>query len=700
MAILGKIRQRSFVLIVVIALALFSFVLADVIQSGGFSQSSRNVGSVNGTDITYEEFNFEVSNVEKSNQNTTAIQAVKQVWDRRVNLTLLNEELEKLGIRISESHLTDVLKSDQNIGGNPMFTNELGQFDINKYKEYKRASSNQEELMYLENYEINANTTAKYQIYANLIRAGYFSTVNDAKFKYNIEKDKVSFDFVSVPYSTINDSEVTVSDNEIIDYMKKNEKKYKSEETREIEYVVILDEPSESDKIDIQERLNNLLSSKVVYNSQTNTNDTLPGFRTTNDVIDFVNSNSDFPYDSTYVAKTDLPAEFAEPLYNLNEGEVFGPYEFNGYYAISRSMGKKAGAKAKASHILISYEGTPVQAKEIRSKEQAQAKAEEILSKVRANQDQFTLLAHTESEDTGSAQRGGDLGFFGPGQMVQSFNDFVFDNPIGRIGMVESEFGFHVIRIDDKQDAIRLATIAQKIEASEKTSDEAYNKALKIELAANNKPLADVANEYKLTVAPSITVAPLDEALGELGNQRAIVKWAYNKDTDIDEVKRFEIPNVGHVVAKLKKVNKEGLLPIESARLQLETTLKNKKKAALISEKMKGATLDEIAKANNVTVQTAEGVALESPVVPGAGFEPKVVGSAFSSEVGKLSPVIEGNSGVYVVSLKEVSKALPATEYATQINALNAQNGAVINRVFPALKDKAKIKDNRIKFEY
>lgn len=700
MAILGKIRQRSFVLIVVIALALFSFVLADVIQSGGFSQTSRNVGSINGKDISFEEFNFKVTNAEKNNQNMTATQAVKQIWDVEVNVALLDEELEKLGIRISEPHLVEILKTNQNIGNSPLFLNELGQFDVNKYKEYKRSSSNPDEIRFLESEEINANTSAKYQIYANLIRAGYFTTLNDAKFKYNIEKDKVTFDFVSVPYSSINDSDVTVSDSEIIDYMKKNEKKYKSDETREIEFVIIKDEPSESDRNDIKERLNALLSSKVVYNSETNTNDTLPGFRTTREVIDFVNSNSDFPYDSTYVAKTDLPAEYAESLYNLGEGEIFGPYEFNEYFAVSRSMGKKAGAKAKASHILISYEGTPVQAKELRSKEQAKAKAEEILAKVKANADEFTVLALTESEDSGSAQRGGDLGFFGPGQMVKPFNDFVFDNPIGKLGLVESDFGFHIIRVDDKQDAIRLATIAHKIEASEKTSDEAYNSALKIELAANDKPLSDVANDFKLTVAPVVKAKPLDEAMGELGNQRQIIKWAYHKDTDVNDVKRFEVPNKGHVIAKLKKINKEGLLPVEDARLQLENVIKNKKKAAIIAEKMKGATLDAIAQANSVTVQTADGVALESPVVPSAGFEPKVVGKAFSTEAGKLSSVIEGNSGVYVVSLKEVSKALPTTDYSTQLNALNAQNGSVINRVFPALKDKAKIKDNRIKFDY
>ncbi len=230
MAILGKIRQRSFILIVIIALALFSFVLADVIQSGGFSQTSTNVGSINGKDIPFEEFRIKVGNTEKSGQNgqsISTIQAVNRVWDQEVNVALLTEELEKLGIRISEKHLVETLKNDPNFGQNPSFQNELKEFDINKYKAYVAASTNQQEKDFFESTEINANINAKYQVYSTLVRSGFFVTQNDAKFKHMLENKKVTFDFVAVPYSSIKDSDVKVTDQEIMDYMKKNEKKYK-----------------------------------------------------------------------------------------------------------------------------------------------------------------------------------------------------------------------------------------------------------------------------------------------------------------------------------------------------------------------------------------------------------------------------------------------------------------------------------------
>jgi peptidyl-prolyl cis-trans isomerase D len=700
MAILGKIRQRSFILIVIIALALFSFVLADVIQSGGFNQTSNNVGTINGKDIPFEQFRIKVGNTEKSGQGMSNIQAVNQVWNQEINLALLSEELEKLGIRIGENHLIETLKSDPNFGQNPSFQNELKQFDINKYREYIKSSSNQQEIDYFENVEENANINAKYQLYSTLLNSGFFATQNDAKFKYNLENKKVTFDFVAVPYSSIKDSDVKVTDAEIMDYMKKNEKKYKADETREIEYVVIEDQPSEADKNDIKNKLNSFLSPTVKYNKETDSNDTIPSFSATTDVIKFVNENSQFPYDSTYIAKSDLPAEHAEAIFNLADGQVYGPYQYGDYYALSRSMGRRAGAKARASHILISFTGSRAQPKEDRTKEEAKVKAEGILAEVTANPDAFTMQAFTASEDQGSAQKGGDLDFFGPGQMVPAFNDFVFNNPIGKVGLVETEFGYHIIKVTDKQDAIRLATIAQKIEASEKTSENAYTNAVKFELAANEKSFETAAKEAKLTVNPSVRVKALDEMLGQYGSQRQVIRWAFEKNTSVNDVKRFELPKVGHLIAKLKKVNEEGLLAIEDARIQVEPILKNKKKAEKIMAKMKATSLDAIAKENTVQVQTASDVTLENPSVASAGYEPKVVGTAFGTAENKLSAPIEGNASVFVVKTTKVSDPLPAKDFTTQVNALKSQNASSVGRVFGALKDKAKIKDNRLKFNY
>ena len=697
MAVLAKIRQRSALLIMVIALALFAFIVQDLFSNGNFGGSKKDVGSINGKEIPFEDFRVKVSNVEKSGQNgqpMSSIQAVNQVWGQEVNIALLTVEFEKLGIRVGEKHIIEVLKSDPNIGQNQMFLNAAGKFDIVKFKEYFK--SNPEGLVMLKQREKDAELNAKFTIYNSLVKGSLYTTDAEGKMKYEMEANKVNFDFVSVPFSSIKDSDVKISDEEIIAYMKTKEKRFKSEESRELDYVLIEEKPSNQDESEIKKNVDALLTSRVEYKD--GKNDTIQGFKSVINNAEFVNANSDIPFDSTFIAKKDLPSEHAEQLFNLPAGEVYGPYMYNNYYCISKGLGRKSGANAKASHILISYEGTQVpNKKEKRTKEEAKAKAEVLLVQAKANPAMFSMLAMTNSDDS-SAQQGGDLGYFSQGQMVKPFNDFVFNNSIATIGLVETDFGFHIINVTDKQDAVKLATIAQKIEASESTNDNIYTQATKFEMDAANKDFAVLAKESKLVVNPSVRVKAIDENFGSVANQRQIVKWAFSEDIKVGDVKRFEVLNVGHIIAKLKKVTEKGLMAVEDARPQVEQILKNKKKAEKIKAKLSGASLDAMAKANNVTVQQAIDITLESPSLPGAGFEPKVVGTAFSSATGKVSATIEGNAGVYVVVTKSVVKAPVLKSHTDYVNKVKQQVASYSGRVIPALKSDADIQDNRADF--
>ncbi len=699
MAVLQKIRKRSGLLLLAIGFALLAFVVQDLFTKGMRSQS-KNVGSINGKDVSFDQFRIKVANAEKNGQNgqsTTQTQAANQIWDQEIALALFTNQFEKAGIRTSENNIIEVFKKDPNIGQNPQFLNQLGKFDLAKFKEFFK--SNPEQAKAFQDRQTDAEVNSKFQIYSTMIKAGMYVTNADGKFKYKLDADKINFDFVSVLYSTIKDSEIKVTDADILDYMKKNEKKFKSDETREIEYVLIEDKPSAKDEEEIKAKINGLLSGSVVYNKETSKNDTLPSFKSATNIAEFVGANSDKPYDSTYVTKQDLPAEHADKLFNLPTGEIYGPYINGKYYCLSKAMGRKAGAKAKASHILISWEGTKVpNKKEKRTKEQAKAKADMLLAQVQANPGSFMMLALTNSDDS-SAQQGGDLGYFGPGQMVKPFNDFVFNNPVGKIGLVETEFGYHIINVTDKQDAIRLATVAQKIQPSEATSNETYTKATQFEMDANkNKDFAAVAKSAKLTVNPAIKAKAMDEAFGTAGNQRQIIKWAYTKDTNVGDVKRFEVVNVGNIIARLKKINEKGLMSVEDAKPSVEGIIKNKKKAEKIMAKMKGSSLDAIAKANATTVQNVPAASVENAVLPSVGAEAKVVGAAFGTAANKVSAPIEGNSGVFVVMTKAVTKAPKLPKYDDYITKLKANAAQASGRVFPALKSDAKIDDNRLEF--
>lgn len=685
MAVLSKIRQRSFFLIIIIALALFSFVLADVIQSGTFSAGADNVGTVNGTDIESQQFMQSVANIEKQGQGTSSTQAMNSAWEQEVRRIILTEEFEKLGLKIGNEQLINVIKQNPSLSQNPQFLNAAGQFDENKFKESLKGIKNapdQTQWLQWKEFEKNIEIYAVEQMYNTMIKSGVYTTKAEGKFQYKLENDKVDFDFVTVGFSTINDDQVKVSDAEIIDFMKKSPKKYKSDNTTSVDFVLVENKPSKEDE---QAMLTSIGDVKVKFDSVAN-------------VGEFVNANSDIKFDSTYVAKKDLPIEHQEALFNLPVGAVYGPYVANGSQCISRMIGRKGNASAKASHILLAYKGAP-QSAATRTKEEAQALANNLLAQAKANPGNFAMLAMTNSDDPGSKNNGGVYDNITPGQMVPKFNDFVFNNTVGTMGVVETDYGFHVIQVLDKYEAVLMGTVAQKIQPSEATIDAIYTKASKLEADANeNSDFAALAKKVGLEVIPATNLKGFDEYVQGVGAQREIVRWSFNEDTEIGDVRRFEVPQ-GFVIAKLKDKNTSGLLPIDVAKQTVEPILKNQKRAEIIKKKMSGASLEAVAQKSGATVQPAIGVSMKSPVLPNIGNEPKVVGKAFGLTAGKTSEIIEGNSGMFMVRAKAVTKAPEVPSYATYITQDRTQNQSyATSKAYTALKDKAEIKDNRANF--
>ncbi len=698
MAVLSKIRQRSFLVIAIVGLALFAFIIGALIENGGFGKTSRNAGTINGVDIPFEEFRGKVDMAQKNQQgqNMSIMQATNGVWDQEVRRVLLQEQCAKLGLRVGDDQLINVIKEDPQFAQNTQFLNAAGKFDKAKFNEFIASikKSSPERWQQWLDYEKQLVISTNEQMYGTMIQSGFYTTQAEGKFNYELENNKVTFNLVSVPYTTIEDKKVEPTDAELIAFMKKDEKKYKAEASREIEFVLIADKASAEDEKIVKDRVNGLLNSTEDNPLTTAVNEATIGFKNTPNVIEFVNANSDIKYDSTYVAKKDLPVENAEALFNLVPGAVFGPYMQGDYYCLSRNLGKKASANAKASHILLSYKGA-ARATATRTKEEALAKANEILAQVTANPSSFMMAAFQNSDDS-SKQQGGDLGYFSRGQMTKKFEDFAFNNPVGKIGLVETEFGYHIINVTDKQDAIRLATIAQKIAPSEATSDKVFTTATKFEIAANDKAFDVAAKEMKLTVSPVAKLLAMDENVNGVGNQRDIVRWAFTAKEG--EIKRFNVP-AGHVVARLKKTNEAGLLTIEEAKIAVGPKLRNEKKAILIKAKMSGSTLEAVAKATGSPVKEVLDVVAANSYIQTIGAEPKVVGTAFSLKTGVVSQTIDGVSGVFKIKVKSSTKAPVAKDLKEIVTRISSQSkGSVTGRVYGALKKDATIEDNRALF--
>lgn len=698
MAILAKIRNRSLLMIGVIGFCLLAFLVGDAVNSGLLSGNDNVIGTVNGVEFQAAQFMPKVAQMEQNGQ-TSNTQAINSVWEQEVRAVVLNEQFEKLGLRIGSSELETVIKSDPYFNS-PQFLNEAGKVDDAKFKEFiltLKNNPNQDGWNQWKNYEKQAEKAAIEKQYNSMVKSAVYTTKEEGRFKYEMENTKVNFDFVMVSYSTVNNDEVKVSDDEIMAYIKKNSNKYKSEPTRSIDYVMFENKPTPDDVKASEEKINSVLNGSVVFNDKTNANDSIPAFKDADDVEKFVNQNSDIKFDSTYVVKAKLPVEHQEALFALADGAIYGPYVDGDYQKISKMIGRKSGASAKASHILLAYAGAE-RSTVTRTKEEAKALADELLSKVKASPSTFATLANENTDDQGSKGKGGQYDNIAPGQMVPAFNDFVFNKSIGSIGVVETAFGYHVIKVDDKYDSVLLATVAQLADASEATIDAVYSKASQFEADVTKADINEVAKKENLSVVPVANLKPTDENVSSLGAKREIVKWAFEDGMSVGDVKRFDVAD-GFVIAKIKEINDTGLMSVETARQQVSTILMNEKKAEKIKAKMQGATLEDIAKTTGGKVNKANAVAITVPQIPNAGLEPLVVGKAFTLADGKMSQVIAGKAGVFVVKRSSVLKPASMTSFNSFINQEQQQNfGSAQFRMYQALKAKADIDDNRGRF--
>ncbi len=705
MAVLNKIRQRSVFLIIIIALALFSFVLADVIRNGGMSsQKSQNViATVNGEEISREDFARQVDAYQRNTgANATTAQSVSQVWDFKLRETLLEEQFEELGIEVGEAQVRRLLRLQ--LASNPNFTNEAGMFDENRLQEYvaNLKATSPEAYQQWVTYENSIAQNARENIYYNLVRAGVGATLIEGEQAYRLESDNVDMRFVQVAYSSIPDSEVEVSKSEINDYVKKRPERFKAEKARDLQYVYFAEAPSKEDLSEARAEIEESLEGSVQFNPETNTTDSIAGFRNAENIETFVNRNSDVQYQDRYVFRDQMQGDFTNEIYGLAAGELYGPYQENGFWKVTRMIDKRQMAdSASTRHIMVAWQGLPTAGVATRTKEEAKSLADSLATVVRRDKEKFAELAPQFSADQASAAEGGDLGYFRPGQFVKPYNDYVFDNPAGSIGVVESEFGYHVIEIQEKteeEQAVKIATIARQIEPSETSLNNLYTEVTEFERAAKNGDFTKVAKEENLEVRTVKDVKPLEENIPGVGAQRRIVQWAFEDGVKAGDISRFEIPG-GYVIAQVTAVKKEGLMSAEDAASTVTPILQREKKAELIKKKISGNNLQQIAQNQNATVETASSVNRKNPTLAGAGSEPEVVGAAFALEPGQVSKPITGNRGVFVVEVTAVNKAPKMESYRNFANQQTQQRRqGVENRVFEALKSNAKIEDNRAKF--
>ncbi|MBT8325977.1 MAG: SurA N-terminal domain-containing protein [Winogradskyella sp.] len=716
MAVLNKIRQRSLILILVIALALFSFVIGDLFKnSSALTGVSQDViATVNGEDISREEFMFRVENMQRRvGPGTSSIQVMNSVYSQELRKIILETEFEELGLSVEKDQMRDLIKNS--FSSYEEFQNEDGIFDVNRLNAFianlkdiqpERAPLGTFQINFEEwtNNEQSLAANALQQTYYNLIKAGVGATVAEAEDEYFADASTRDIRYVQIPYESINDSLIEVTKSDIKKYINDNKQKFKVDATREIVYVEFKEEASKEDEEAIKNSLLGLLEDKAEYNDISKLTDTVLGFKNTTDIEQFVNANSDVKYNDAYLRKSQLPSVAADTLFGMSEGTIYGPYKDGEYYKLSKILNvEQRPDSVKVRHILIPYVGaTRVDPSITRTPQQAKATADSILAVVKPNRSKFVDLLDLSSDKV-SNENEGVIEFAYNSSFAPEFKAFSFDNKKGDIDVVETSFGYHIIEILDQTNfnkTLKLATISRKIEPSDETIDNVFNSVSKFEIAAENGDFQELAKERDLTVKP-ITFKELDENIPGLGSQRQIVRWSFSDDTEVGDYKRFPVSGVGFVVAKLVQIHEEGLMDVETASTSAIVEIRKQKKAKLIREKLTGTTVVDIAKNQGQSTRSAAALTIKNTTLSGAGIEPLVVGAAFGLNEGETSAPIDGNKGVYVIEVTKVNEATPLENYASIINRLsNTRRNTVQTKVYTALEEAADIEDNRAKTVY
>ncbi|MDA9247240.1 peptidylprolyl isomerase [Flavobacteriaceae bacterium] len=706
MAILNSIRKRGVFLIIIIALALFSFILADVIRNGGFSseKSLTTVATINGETLTRDIFMKQVELTQRNlGENGTTAQAMNMVWDRELRNVLQQQQYDALGLTAQKEQLEESLR--MGLASNPTFQDADGVFSSLKVQEYiaNVKATNPTAYQQWLDYENNLKSGALQTTYYNMIKAGMRSTFSEGEQEYRYQNDKINMQYVYVPYTSIPDTDVSVTDSEIEAYIRKNAADYEQTPQVDLQFVSFSEAPSDADIADAETAITSLLKDREVYNSNIKATEVLKGLENTQDYQNFINDNSDVPFQDRYFFKSDIPEAIAEDLFATPLNGIYGPYKLGNNNNISKVIGiTQMPDSVQSRHILIRYQGSFRASDAItRSKEDAKAMADSIAGVLKRNKNKFEALAKTLSDDKSNSDNGGDLGYSGPGKLTKDFNDFIFDNKTGTLGVVETEFGFHVVEVQEqknKQKAMKFATISKEIEASEKTLNEVFANASRFEVAAQKGDFSQIAKTQELALKPVNKIGALDATIPGVGNNRSIVNWAFGEDVSVGDVKRFSILD-GYVVVQLTRKSPKGLMSIAEASSLVMPKLRNAYKAKQIMATISGDDLDAIASSQGITVQNATAITMAAPTIPGAGAEPEVVGAAFAKAAGETTSLIAGEKGVFKVRVTAVNNAPALENYASYANQLNsAATPAVNTKVYQALKNAAEIEDNRANF--
>jgi peptidyl-prolyl cis-trans isomerase D len=699
MATLGKIRNRSGLLLAVIGIAMLSFILGDFLKStnSGGGQGLY-VGNILGEDVLRQNFEIKVEegieNWKNQNQqsvlNQTTIGQIRaQIWDQYVRELIMENEFEKLGINVSDEEFWELLQGinvHPEISKVPTFQDpSSGQFDrtrvIGYLKQIDQDQTGEARTRWIgfQKYLIGLIKTSKYN---SLVNKAMYVTNEEARIDFNANNQNVTFNYVSIPFTAVADADVEPTESEINTYYSNHKEDYTQDASKDVDFVVYSVVPSAEDDATTKEEITDLVEDFKLFEDY----ELMARRNSDNTSARFVFTTEDGLQDQNW-----------KELFSSEKGTVYGPYQTSqGVYRLAKlAEVQNRPDSVEARHILIA----PTQTMSLDSVN----KRMDVLKLAIEKGADFGDLAQKNSEDKSSAIKGGDLGWFLEGAMVDEFNEACFTSSRGDISVITSQFGVHLIEVTKtsrKVKKVKIAYIDRVVEASTETFNTYYSQAAQFTGKILNEGIAfdSLVAENNLVKRNDSKVTADKQAISGLPNSREMVKWMNtNEAGSVSEVFQFEN---SYVVAYLTKEYAEGVTELEDIKEQITALVIKEKKATKIAE---GISLSDdlatIASNNSTTVVSAQKATLANLSVQGIGYEPELVGSIFGTLVNTTSAPITGKNAVYVVEVTAVDEVKATGDFTQQkANIVRQARSAASGQSYNALKEDADVIDNRSEF--